>query len=180
MTITTDLDSLPPDFMGELIAGELHVTPHPGAQYLRAAFRLAALITPPFDDGIEGPGGWILLEEPELHLGRDLLVPDLAGWRSSQLEDAQQISGISVAPDWVCEVLTPATTVLDRSKKLPIYAREGVKHAWFVDPDNRSLEVYELRDGELRLVETLIGANVRAKPFDAIELRLSEVWASAE
>ncbi len=131
----------------------------------------------PFDRGRGGPGGWWIVDEPELHLGRNVLVPDLAGWRRERLPAFPREPFFTLAPDWVCEVLSPATARLDRLKKLSIYWREGVGHAWLVDPVLETLEVFR------RLEEAWLGALaaggddvVRAEPFDAIELTLTGLW----
>jgi Uma2 family endonuclease len=137
----------------------------------------------PFDAGRGGPGGWWILDEPEIHLGpgpdRDVLVPDLAGWRVERVPwDPDDDAYLTIAPDWVCEVLSPSTALFDRAKKMPVYAREGVAHVWLLDPAARSLEVFML-GAERRWV--LLGvyddaSPIRADPFGAIELDLSALW----
>lgn len=82
-----------------------------------------------------------------------------------------------IAPDWVCEVLSPSTRRLDLSEKRALYAREGVRHLWFVDPDARTLEAFELRDGQWLLLATLADdAPVSLPPFDAITFPLDALW----
>jgi Uma2 family endonuclease len=84
---------------------------------------------------------------------------------------------LTLAPDWVCEVLSPSTEALDRGKKLRIYAREGVAHAWLVDPLRQSLEVLALESGMLAPVARHHSdENVRARPFDALELDMGALW----
>ena len=39
----------------------------------------------PFGRGRGGPGGWWIIDEPELHLGEGILVPELAGWRRERM-----------------------------------------------------------------------------------------------
>ena len=133
-----------------------------------------------FHRGRGGPGGWVILDEPELHLGDDILVPDIAGWRRERMAEAPPTAFISLAPDWVCEVLSPSTEAIDRSEKMAIYAREGVAHAWLVQPLVRVLEVYR-RQGTawLRVGAWYDGAVVRGEPFDAIELELGALWVSS-
>ena len=131
----------------------------------------------PFLRGRGGPGGWWIVDEPELHLDGDVLVPDLAGWRQERMPDRPSGAFIDLTPDWICEILSPSTSRLDRIHKLPIYAREGVRHAWLVDPIARTLEVFRLEGGRW----TLIGAHgdeptVRAEPFDAVDLDLLALW----
>jgi Uma2 family endonuclease len=134
----------------------------------------------PFHRGRGGPGGWVILDEPELHLGPepDVLVPDLAGWRRTRMPEVPDVPAFTLAPDWVCELLSPSTEAIDRADKMPIYAREGVAHAWLVDPQVRTLEVFELDGASWRLRATYRGDRaVRAVPFDAIELDLAALWA---
>ena len=131
----------------------------------------------PFDRGRDGPGGWILLFEPELHLGDDVLVPDFAGWRRERMPQPPRTAAFTLAPDWVCEVLSPSTAVLDRAAKLPVYAREGVQHVWLVDPVLRTLEVFRLHEGRYSLLITHTGkGRVRVEPFEALELELAYLW----
>jgi Uma2 family endonuclease len=118
-----------------------------------------------------------VLDEPELHLHEDVLVPDLAGWRRERMRRPPRTAAFTLAPDWVCEVLSLSTRVLDRAVKLPLYAREGVRHVWLVDPEARTLEVFRLEGEHYSLLATHAGpARVRAEPFDAIELELAFLW----
>jgi Uma2 family endonuclease len=172
-----DLEALPANVVGELIAGELHVSPRPAAPHTVAASRLGGELLGPFDRGRGGPGGWIILDEPELHLGEEVLVPDLAGWRMERMPEPPRTAAFSLAPDWVCEVLSPSTTALDRALKMPVYAREGVRHVWLVDPERRTMEVFRLQDARYTLLVTHAGmARVRAEPFEAIDLELPYLW----
>jgi len=140
---------------------------------------LGAELSRPFDRGKGGPGGWILLDEPELHLHGDILVPDLAGWRRERMPRLpMQAAAFELPPDWVCEVLSPSTAPIDRADKVPIYARERVTHVWLIDPILHTVEVYR-PDGETyRMMATFRGdAAVRAEPFEAFELELSALWS---
>jgi Uma2 family endonuclease len=172
-----DLEALPENVVGELIAGELYASPRPAAPHLVTASRLGGELLGPFDRGRDGPGGWILLFEPELHLGGDVLVPDFAGWRRERMPQPPRTAAFTLAPDWVCEVLSPSTAALDRAVKLPVYAREGVQHVWLMDPVLRTLEVFRRVGGQYTLVVTHSGrARVRAEPFEATELELAYLW----
>jgi Uma2 family endonuclease len=172
-----DLQALPEHVVGELIAGELHVSPRPAAPHTVAASRLGGGLSGPFDEGRGGPGGWIILDEPELHFGEDVLVPDLAGWRRERMPRPPRTAAFTLAPDWVCEVLSPSTAALDRGIKLPIYGREGVRHVWLMDPEARTLEVFQLEATRYVLLVTHTGlARIRAEPFEALELDLSFLW----
>jgi Uma2 family endonuclease len=172
-----DLEKLPPNMVAEIIDGELWASPRPAPRHAVAWARLTGIIEPAFYQGRGGPGGWIILGEPEVHLGRHVLVPDLAGWRRGSLPRLPDTAYIPVVPDWVCEVVSPSTAGLDRAKKLAIYAREGVSCAWIVDPLARTLEELHLESGRWLIAATHEGdATVRAKPFEEIELELGALW----
>ena len=121
-----DLMKVPDIMVAEILNGELHATPRPADPHTKAASVLGMLVGPPFHQGRGGPGGWWILDEPELHLGADVLVPDVAGWRRERMPRSPETAFYVVVPDWVCEVLSPSTSKVDRTKKLSIYAREGV------------------------------------------------------
>jgi Uma2 family endonuclease len=172
-----DLARVPEHFVAEMFDGELYASPRPAYPHSRAGGVLHAKLGDAFDFG-DGPCDWFLYIEPELHFGKDVLVPDIAGWRRERLPSLPKDAYLTLAPDWVCEVLSPSTEFIDRGKKLRIYAREGVAHAWFVDPLDRSLEVLVLQAGSLRQTERHQGnVRVRAQPFDALELELRALWS---
>lgn len=168
--------------VAEVIDGELRLSPRPAKLHTFAASALGGELFAPFRRGRGGPGGWILLDEPELHLRDDIVVPDLAGWRAERIgvmtDDEPYFT---LAPDWVCEVLSRSTAKSDRAQKLPIYARERVPYIWFLDPIVRTLEVFELDGATYRLLGVHRDEErVRARPFDAFELELGVLWAGVE
>lgn len=170
---------VPDNLVAEIIDGALVTSPRPASPHARATFVLAGDVRrfdgPP--GGSDVPGGWWILFEPELHLGEDVLVPDVAGWRRERMPVMPNVTGFTLPPDWVCEVISPATGRIDRSRKMRIYAREGVAHLWFVDPLARTLEVYRLDGGRWIVAATHGGDDiVRAEPFDAVELALARWW----
>jgi Uma2 family endonuclease len=173
-----DLLAVPGHLVAELIHGELYTYPRPALPHARAASRLGIDLGGPFDRGKGGPGGWILLDEPELHLHGDVLVPDLAGWRRERVPEMPRTPAFELAPDWVCEVLSPATAAVDRTDKMVIYAREQIRHVWLVDPMIATLEIFRLLNGKTyEAVAAWRGeVNVRAEPFEAIELELAAIW----
>jgi len=173
-----DLVKVPDICVAEIVDGELHVSPRPAPRHARAGSSLGVLVGGPYDSGRGGPGGWWILDEPELHLGRDVLVPDLAGWRRARMPRLPDTAYFPLAPDWVCEILSPSTASLDRVKKLTIYAREQVAHAWLIDPVARTLEVLRVEAGRWTILATHTGSEVvRADPFAEIELELESLWA---
>jgi Uma2 family endonuclease len=172
-----DLEELPPNQVGEIVAGELYASPRPAIPHAVVTSELGGELWGPFSRGRGGPGGWRFLDEPELHLGEDVLVPDIAGWRLERMPTPPRVPALTLAPDWLCEVLSPSTQALDRARKLPAYAREGVRHVWLVDPDARTLEVFRLDGPHYTLLATHEGlASVRAEPFEALQLQLALLW----
>jgi Uma2 family endonuclease len=172
-----ELEALPDNVVGEIVAGTLYASPRPAMPHALASSRLGGELSGPFDRGRGGPGGWFVFDEPELHFGEDVLVPDLGGWRRERMPQAPRTAACTLAPDWVCEVLSPSTMSLDRAAKLPVYARERVRHVWLMDPVARTLEVFRLDGERYTLLGTHAGpARVRAEPFEAIELELAFLW----
>ena len=173
-----DLCQVPDHKVAEILDGELIVSPRPAIRHARASSRLGGILDGPFDLGSGGPGGWWILDEPELHLRDDILVPDLAGWRHERLPFLPDAAYLTLAPDWACEVISPSTERIDRSRKMRIYAREGVRHLWLLDPLVRTLEVLRLEDARWVVLATHGDRDVvRAEPFDAIEIDLATLLA---
>lgn len=173
-----DLEKVPDIMVAEIVDGELHATPRPPPRHAVAGAAIGMEIGGPYHRGRGGPGGWWILDEPELHFGKDVVVPDVAGWRRERMPSIPETAYFTLPPDWVCEVLSPSTASLDRVKKLAIYAREHVAFAWLVDPIARTLEVLRLEAGHWVLLSAHAGAEVvRAEPFTEIELPLASLWA---
>ena len=173
-----DLVKLPDNLVAEIIGGELHASPRPALPHADAGAAMGGVLMPPFGWGRGGPGGWWIVYEPELHLGADVLVPDWAGWRRVRVPQRPDTPYVSIPPDWIGEILSPSTIQIDRARKLEIYAREGVAHAWLVDPLARTLEVFRLEAGRWVLLGTHVGnVVVRAEPFAEIDLELRLLWA---
>lgn len=173
-----DVLDAPEHVTAEIVGGLLHLTPRPAIAHTCVASALGEELGPPFKRGRGGPGGWIILDEPELHLGDDILVPDLAGWRRERMPGLDSTAAyFTLTPNWICEVLSPSTQRLDRALKLPVYAADGVDHAWLIHPRDRTLEVLR-RQGDMWLVIAIHrdDQRVRVEPFDAIELDLSILW----
>jgi Uma2 family endonuclease len=172
-----DLFDLPPNRVGEIIHGMLHTHPRPAPRHARTSSALGGKLYPRFDEGDGGPGGWWILDEPELHLEGDILVPDLAGWRRARMPVRPETAWFDLAPDWVCEVLSPGTAKIDRLQKMPIYHAWGVPHLWLVDPDLCTVEAYESNSRHWSLIGTYADQQkVRIPPFDAVEIDLGGLW----
>ena len=177
----SDVLATPRHLVAEVVYGVLHTHPRPAVPHARASSRLGGKLSGPFDEGKGGPGGWVVLDEPELHPGAepDILVPDLAGWRRERMPRVpMQDAFLTLAPDWLCEVVSPSTQAFDRGEKMDVYARERVRHAWIVDPLAKLLEVFRLEGDKWLHVATFWGdAKARAEPFEALELELESLWA---
>jgi Uma2 family endonuclease len=175
-----DVLNAPENKVAEILDGELFLSPRPAPRHAVAHSRLLAALGEPFDHGVGGPGGWWILSEPELHFGEQVVVPDLAGWRRERLPAMPDEAFFTLAPDWVCEVLSPSTERFDRSRKLRTYAEAGVAHAWLLKPSDRTLEVLRLREGAWTIVGVWEdAASVRVEPFEAVELELGRLWADS-
>jgi Uma2 family endonuclease len=175
-----DVLNAPPHMVAEIIGGQLRLHPRPPKPHAAASSALGEELGPPFKRGRAGPGGWIMLREPEIHFGADVIVPDHAGWRRERMAAiVADEAYFTLAPDWIVEVLSPSTEKYDRTDKLEIYAREGVPWAWLVEPVNRTLEVLQLGQDRNWILRAAFrdDAVVRAQPFDAIELDLAILWA---
>lgn len=171
--------SAPKNMVAEILDGALSLMTRPRPRHTKAAARIAHALGGFHDPDDNEPSGWIVLVEPELHLGPrpDVIDPDLAGWRRERLPEEPDTAAIHVAPDWICEILSDSTEALDRGPKRRIYRREGVGHLWLCDPRIKTLEVYRLEGGRWTELDTFEGdTKIRAEPFDAIELDLARIW----
>lgn len=172
-----DVIDAPEHMVAEIINGALHTHPRPAPRHSRSSSILGMKVGSPFDLGDGGPGGWIILDEPEIHLGEHVLVPDLAGWRRSTLPRLPDTAFIDTRPDWVCEVLSDSTRTYDLTEKRDIYGAFGVEHIWFVDPTARTLEAFRFKGGAWSLIAALHDdAEVCVAPFDAITFGLAALW----
>ena len=171
-----DLCAVPELLIAELIDGDLYASARPPVPYVYSASVLARRIGSAVDCGREGSGAWFVLNKPEIHLREDAIVPDIAAWRRERLP--KKIPDyFNFAPDWVCEVVAPNTEALDRTKKLPVYARELVSHAWLINPGIHTFEVLRLESGRWSVVAAFEGrTRVRAEPFADFELELGWLW----
>jgi Uma2 family endonuclease len=174
-----DLMKVPDHMVAEIVDGELYASPRPASPHALATSALGQDLGPfsRHRGTRAGPGGWWILDEPELHFGADVLVPDLAGWCHERMPTIPDVAYFELPPDWLCEVVSPTTGRLDRVRKMPVYAREGVGHLWLVDPITRTLEVYQL-DARRWAVLSTHGGNdiIRAEPFAELDIDISRWW----
>lgn len=174
------LQALPEGLTGEILDGQIYTQPRPAWPHVVASSGLGYELIGPFQRGRGGPGGWWIVDEPELHFIRDaeVDVPDLAGWRRERMVNHPPVHRIEVVPDWVCEVLSPSTESKDRKVKMPIYAKFGVPYAWLLDPLAHTLEAYALEGGAWREIGRFAGgALVSVAPFEAVAINLEDLWA---
>ncbi len=172
-----DVLDAPPNRVAEIVDGTLYTQPRPAAPHALASSRLGVRIGGPFHNDSDGPGGWWVIDEPELHLGDDILVPDLAGWRRERMPEYPDSAYFTLAPDWVCEVLSASTRKLDLQGKRPVYARAGIEHLWLVDPTERTLDAFELREARwLQIGSARNDDPVSVRPFDAVTFSLGDLW----
>jgi Uma2 family endonuclease len=173
-----DVLEAPQHLVAEIVRGALHLHPRPSPRHAHAASALGGEIFGPFGKGRGGPGGWWILDEPEVHLGDDILVPDLAGWRRERMPSLPEAAFFDLAPDWVCEVLSPATRVFDLTAKRDAYGKHGVRHLWLIDPIGHTFEAFALEGGQWVLVAALKSDDaVSVVPFEATTFTLSDLWA---
>lgn len=171
-----DLLALPANVVGEIVFGMLHTHPRPRTMHARVATRLVLRVGGSFDS--EEPGGWVILDEPELHLGPHVVVPDLAGWRRERMPTIPDEAFVTTPPDWCCEVLSRSTEKLDRGEKKRIYETFMVGHYWLVDVEEKTIEVHVLRGSEYTLAHTVRGDEAyRLPPFETYALPLRDLWA---
>ena len=172
-----DVLDAPAHRVAEIVDGTLYTHPRPGAPHALASSSLGTDLSTPFQFGRGAPGGWWIIDEPELHLGDDILVPDLAGWRRERMPDYPDPAYFTLAPDWVCEVLSASTRKLDLHGERPICARDAVRHPWRVDPTDHGREAFELRDGRWVPIGTAKDDDpVCISPFDAATFGLADLW----
>jgi hypothetical protein len=177
-TLFDEFMALPENQVGEIIHNVLYTEPRPAPKHTRTYSALGYTVAGPFDGGIGGPGGWWILDEPELHIEGHILVPDLAGWKRERMPELPETAWFECVPDWVCEILSPSTSQKDRIIKMPVYADLGVKYLWIIDPLIQTLEVYQLENKHWILMASLRRDDkVSAIPFDAIEFGLDSLWA---
>jgi Uma2 family endonuclease len=176
-----DVLNAPDNKVAEILDGQLFLSPRPASRHALATSRLLSFLGDPFDRGRGGPGGWWILVEPELHFDKQVVVPDLAGWRRERMPSLPDVAWFGLAPDWICEVLSPSTARIDRTRKLRIYAEAGVAHAWLVDPIQRTLEALRLRDGAWVIAQVIAGEETAGvEPFETVPLELGRLWPQLE
>lgn len=173
-----DIIDAPENMVAEIIYGHLSLQPQPASPHQRVTSVLGGKVGDPFDYGDNGPGGWVILDEPEVHLGDNVVVPDLAGWRRERMPHMPETPFFTLAPDWACEVLSPSTMRHDRIEKRQIYAEAGVEFLWHIDPTEKTLEAFRLQDGNWVLTHVRSDDNTcDVPPFEAAPFNLGVLWS---
>ncbi len=183
-----DVLAAPDGMTAEILAGELHLSPRPGGPHQLTASSMGADVLVAFARERNGPGGWIILDEIELHLGEPdprmvVAVPDLSGWRKERMPRPPTTPAVELAPDWVCEILSPGARNArrDRLLKADAYHQAGVRWMWIVDPLARTVEVFQHTDSGWLWVQTHDGdGEARLAPFDAVAFDTSPWWPPHE
>lgn len=178
-TLYEMIEALPEGYTGEILSGTLHVNPRPAGPHIRTGSNLGADIAYPFDRARGGPGGWWILDEPEVHFVLDIevSVPDIAGWRRERMPEIPHDHRFTVVPDWVCEIVSPSSVRTDRTVKMPIYAQFGVSYMWLVDPAQRLIEAFKNVDAEwVDVGQASEASAIRLPPFDAVEITPPWDW----
>lgn len=172
-----DLEAVPPHLVAEIIDGELVTHPRPSPRHAATAIALGTELSGPFQKGQAGPGGWVFFVEPEVGFDSQLLVPDIAGWKRQRLSAYPDTNYFTIAPDWVCEILSGSTEKRDRTVKMRAYADGGVPHLWLIDPRLQILEAFELNARRwLKIGAWNSDDSVAAPPFDAVSISLADLW----
>lgn len=172
-----DIEAAPAHLIAEIIDGRLVTHPRPSPRHGGTANALGHELTGPYQKGVNGPGGWVFFVEPEVRFDKDLLVPDIAGWRRERLAGYPEHNWFDVVPDWTCEILSGSTERRDRTVKMRIYGEARIPHLWLIDPRLQILEAFENNGGRW----TKIGSwssdeDVRTAPFDATSFNLADLW----
>ena len=172
-----DIEAAPEGLVAEIIGGILVSHPRPAPRHSLTFIALAGQLTGPFQFDEYGPGGWVFLAEPELRLGENIVVPNLAAWRRERMPSTPDTATIDLPPDWVCEILSASTEIRDRTTKMRIYGETGIPFLWLIDPRQQLLEAFELRDGHWMVAGGWSADGiVRAAPFEAVPFPVARLW----
>ena len=163
----------------ELVDGDLVQKGAPTGEHGNAQGRLLHLVGGPYHrrPSDRWPGGWWILVEVEVQLDeRNVLRPDVVGWRRERIPECPKGTPVAIRPDWVCEILSTRRSN-DLIRKKRIYHRHVVPHYSIVDPEEESLSVNRYSpDGYIEVLTALRGERVRAEPFAAIELAVGVLF----
>ena len=178
ISLYEQLEQLPESLTGQILNGQLYTHPRPNGKHILISSNVGAELHGPFQKGKNGPGGWWILQEPEVHLtlNSEVVVPDLAGWKKERLPEIPDTHKFTVIPDWICEIFSPSTESIDKEIKMPLYAKYGVKYLWLIHPIKKSLQAFKLTNNEWILQGTFEGNDaISIEPFDSINIKLNDL-----
>ena len=158
----------------EIHEGELSVTAAPSPQHqmiIRNLFRA-------LDAHVKaGRAGEVLFAPLDVILSDISIVqPDIVYLDNSRVSALSQ-RGVEGPPTLVVEIVSPSTTLIDRSTKHQLYARYGVPFFWLVDPEGRTIEAFVLGPQGYTLAVRASGSEpVSLPPFPDISLIPASLW----
>ncbi len=177
-----DIIDLPANLRGEILFGQLHTSPRPSPTHQKAMLKMAFRLEGKWGEDSSGSesGTWVFLTEPELHLDRHIIVPDIAAWKAYRVGSSfYEKAAIKLVPDWVCEIQSPSTASLDRVAKSRVYHQLKISYYWLLDPVAMTLEVMKYsKPGWTQTGSYCDNDKVKAEPFADLELSLNWFWAN--
>jgi Uma2 family endonuclease len=162
----------------EVIDGVAEEKAAPGFNHALVVNQLGGIVGQAFGrKGRGGPGGWWITNDPDIELSSlDLVRPDVAGWRRERMPERPVVRPVTVAPDWICEILSPSNRKRDLVDKHNLYHRHGVSHYWQVDPEAQTLTVLGHEPDGYKVLLVASGLQpVRAAPFEQLEFSVAEL-----
>ncbi|MFN0249319.1 MAG: Uma2 family endonuclease [Kofleriaceae bacterium] len=171
-----DYEEARQEHRAQIIDGDLWLFAPASGPHQVSSIELGSLLAP-VRDPIDA-SGWVILPDINLRLGsRDLFSPDFTGWRRSRMPVIPEATYFELAPDWVCEILSPSTRRFDLGKKREVYAKAGVEHLWFIEPKIQTLSVYGLVGSGYQLIGSAQeNDQIALSPFLDLTLDLSKLW----
>ena len=157
----------------EIIDGTLYVTPAPRTLHQALSGNLHVLL---YQLQLAGQG-WVLTARVDVLMpGASPVLPDLV-FVAMEQRSILTPDGVDGVPKLVVEILSPSTRGYDRVVKLNKYASCGVAHYWMVDPEPRTLELYELDGATYRLLAALgRGGRFQHPAFPGLELDMDALY----
>lgn len=145
---------------------------------------LGGLLVGPFQLGLGGPGGWLILDKPEIHFDEDVLIPDLAAWSAGRAPRPTEELYTTIIPDWVCEIDTACTEGRSFSQRMNAYARAGVRFMWLLDSDLKNIDLLTLNSQSQWALNGAYSISmghrrIRGAPFDSIEIDIATLFGGA-
>ena len=155
LTTYDDYRQLPDDGkQHQIIGGELYMTPAPTPYHQEISLNIAA---PMREFANQNQSGKVYTAPIDVILSMtDIVQPDLVFVARDRLNIITK-KNIVDAPDLVVEVLSENTETIDRQKKLALYEKHGVIEYWIVDPQDKTIEQFIVKEDSFKLNETVSG-----------------------